>query len=144
MSQICAAFFKSLSLFGCEWKLEAFLFSNFITHYFRQFNWLVLTLLLWCWVANSDTGLIRTDRGDIIANLILNSLAVSLVTILIFRTNFLRLFFTLFLVLNLDCGCLCLLLVIVVHIITNFIVHQLFSLSTNRSHNFYAIFFCGD
>merc|ERR1719244_1705430 len=144
MSQICAAFFKSLSLFGCKWKLEAFLFSNFITHHFRQFNWLVLTLLLWRWVADSDTGLVGTDRGDIIANLVLNSLAVSLVTILIFRTNFLSLFFTLFLVLNLDCGCLCVLLVLVIHIITNLIVHQLVGLSADRSYNFYAIFFCGD
>merc|ERR1719495_2347042 len=123
VSQLCGAFFKNVCLLRSERKLEAFLLLHLMTFNFRQLNWLILTLLLWDRIAHSDASLVRAYHRNIVANLVLYCLAVSLVSILLLWAHLLGLLLTLGLILHLHRGGLRLLLLLVVDIVAHLIVH---------------------
>jgi len=100
---------------------------------------LILTLLLWDRIAHSDASLVRANHGHIVANLVLYSLAVSLVSILFLWAHLLSLLLTLGLILHLHCGGLGLLLLLVIDIVAHLIVHQLFTLCTDSPDHLHTV-----
>merc|ERR1711892_1425855 len=131
--QLCGALLQGLGLLRCEGKLEAFLLRNFITFNFRQLDRPVFTLPLWYRIANCYSSLSCVYNRYIVADLVLDSLAISLVSIpsiLLLRTHLLSFFLTLSLVLHLNGGGLSLLGLLVVDVVAHLIVHQLLSVQT--------------
>jgi len=141
--QLCGALLQGLGLLRCEGKLEAFLLRNFITFNFRQLDRPVFTLPLWYRIANCYSSLSCVYNRYIVADLVLDSLAISLVSIpsiLLLRTHLLSFFLTLSLVLHLHSGGLSLLGLLVVDVVANLIVHQLLSLCADGPHHLHTIF----
>jgi len=143
VAQLGGAPLQALGLLGGERKLETFVLRDFITFHFGQLDRSVLTFLLWNWVSNCYSGLSRVHNRYIVANLILDTLAIPLMSIpsiLLLRAHLLSLLFTLCLVLHLHSGGLSLLLLLVVHVVAHLIVHQLLCLCTHSPHNLYTVF----
>merc|ERR1711892_514879 len=145
--QLCGALLQGLGLLRCEGKLETFLLRNFITFNFRQLDWPILALPLWYRIANCYSSLSCVYNRYIVADLVLDSLAISLVSIpsiLLLRTHLLSFFLTLSLVLHLHGGGLSLLGLLVVDVVAHLIVHQLLRLCADGPHHLHTILLGAD